>query len=116
MSKKVNSIMAAVDLAAKSKEHTKDNNAQAENPSAQKKQASKNTAKKPTPTTRQDTSKKISREGRKSTTFWIREEALKQLKFLAVTDDTTSQALIDEAINDLFIKHGKPPIAAIRTK
>ena len=35
----------------------------------------------------------------------------KQLKMLAVTKDSTVQALLREALNDLFVKHGKNPIA-----
>jgi hypothetical protein len=37
--------------------------------------------------------------------------AHKQLKGLAVERDATTEALLTEAINDLFKKHGKPPIA-----
>jgi hypothetical protein len=33
------------------------------------------------------------------------------LKLLAAEGDTTVQALMAEASNDLFAKHGKPPIA-----
>jgi hypothetical protein len=36
---------------------------------------------------------------------------LKQLKIMAAADDTTIQALLTEALNDLFKKHGKPHIA-----
>ena len=35
----------------------------------------------------------------------------KQLKMLAVTQDSSIQELLREAINDLFTKHGKNPIA-----
>lgn len=38
-------------------------------------------------------------------------EAHKQLKFMAVDEGTELQALMIEAMNDLFIKRGKPPIA-----
>ena len=37
--------------------------------------------------------------------------AKKQLDMMAVEMDTTRQALIEEAINDFFRKHGRPPIA-----
>ena len=35
----------------------------------------------------------------------------RQLKQLALDDNSTVQALLAEALNDLFIKHGKKPIA-----
>jgi len=34
----------------------------------------------------------------------------KRLRQLALDKDTTSEALLIEAISDLFIKYGKPPI------
>lgn len=37
--------------------------------------------------------------------------AKKQLDMMAVEMDTTRQALIEEAINEFFRKHNKPPIA-----
>lgn len=39
------------------------------------------------------------------------EAAKRQLDFMAVQDDTIIQALLTEALNDLFRKRGKPPIA-----
>ena len=38
-------------------------------------------------------------------------EVVKQLKLLGIEEDTTSQALIAEALNLLFTKYGKNPIA-----
>jgi len=38
-------------------------------------------------------------------------EAHKQLKFMAVDEGTELRTLMIEAMNDLFIKRGKPPIA-----
>jgi hypothetical protein len=35
----------------------------------------------------------------------------KELKRLALDHDVTVQALLAEALNDLFIKYGKPPLA-----
>lgn len=35
----------------------------------------------------------------------------KQLRFMAIEHDSTVQDLLAEAINDLFVKHGKSPIA-----
>ena len=38
----------------------------------------------------------------------------KQLRLIAVEDDTTVQALLEEALDDLFIKKGRAKIAALR--
>jgi hypothetical protein len=35
----------------------------------------------------------------------------KQLRQIALDNDTTVQALLEEALNDLFLKYGKSPIA-----
>lgn len=51
------------------------------------------------------------RAGRKATLFQIPEAAKKQLAILAIENDTTQQALLTDALNMLFSKHGKPPIA-----
>jgi hypothetical protein len=40
----------------------------------------------------------------------------KQLRILAAERDTTIQALLAEAMNDLFAKYGKPEIAPIDDK
>jgi len=39
------------------------------------------------------------------------EAAKKQLAILAIECEQTQQALLSEALNDLFKKFGKPPIA-----
>lgn len=49
--------------------------------------------------------------GKKQTLFRLNETAAKQLDYLALDLDTTRQALLIEAVNDLFRKHNKPPIA-----
>lgn len=41
----------------------------------------------------------------------ISEPAQRQFKILAAVQDKTVQALLEEAINDLFRKYGKEPIA-----
>jgi antitoxin-like ribbon-helix-helix protein len=43
--------------------------------------------------------------------FWVPVAARKQLRLLAAEMDTTQQELLTIALNDFFIKHGKPPIA-----
>ncbi len=51
------------------------------------------------------------REGRKSMPFWTTEAAKKQLRVLAAELDSSQQDLMTEALNMMFQKHGKPPIA-----
>lgn len=52
-----------------------------------------------------------SRVGRVQVAGFFSKEASKQLRQLALDTDGTVQSLLAEAINDLFVKHGKPPIA-----
>lgn len=52
-----------------------------------------------------------SRRGKKVVSGYFDSEVSKQLKILCVENDTSLQALLTEALNDLFIKHGKSPIA-----
>ena len=52
-----------------------------------------------------------SRVGKKPVTVYYRKEAHLQLKILAAEQDTTIQELHQDALNALFVKHGKPPIA-----
>jgi len=51
-----------------------------------------------------------SREGKKMIAGHFNPEVSKQLKQLALEKDSNVQALLGEAINDLFIKYGKLPI------
>jgi len=55
--------------------------------------------------------KRADREGKSTTIFQVPEPAKKQLAYLAIDEETTQQALLIEALNDLFSKYGKPPIA-----
>ena len=52
-----------------------------------------------------------SRRGKRALTGYFDPEVIKQLKLLSVTEDKTMQALMTEAINELFKKYGKPHIA-----
>ena len=52
-----------------------------------------------------------SRRGKKVVSGYFDAEVSKQLKILCIENDTSLQALLTEALNDLFIKHGKSPIA-----
>jgi hypothetical protein len=55
--------------------------------------------------------KRPDREGRKATIFQLPDTAKKQLAILAIEAEKTQQGLLTEALNDLFKKYGKPPIA-----
>lgn len=57
------------------------------------------------------TTKRPDRVGRKATLFQVPQSAKKQLAILAIEEDKTQQVLLSEALNDLFIKYGKQPIA-----
>ena len=52
-----------------------------------------------------------SRVGKKPVTVYYGKEAHLQLKILAAEMETTIQELHEDALNTLFVKHGKPPIA-----
>jgi Antitoxin-like ribbon-helix-helix len=51
------------------------------------------------------------RAGRAPLPFWATMAAKKQLRFLAAERDTNQQALMTEALNLLFRKYRKRPIA-----
>jgi hypothetical protein len=51
------------------------------------------------------------RAGRAPLPFWATAPAKKQLRMLAAENDTTQQDLMTEALNLLFHKYSKPPIA-----
>ena len=55
--------------------------------------------------------KRPDREGKSTTIFQVPEPAKRQLAYLAIDEGTTQQALLIEALNDLFSKYGKQPIA-----
>lgn len=49
--------------------------------------------------------------GKKAMTLYFKPEVSKQLKQIALDEDITLHELMREAINDLFEKRRKPPIA-----
>jgi hypothetical protein len=53
-----------------------------------------------------------SRSGKRQVTLWFDPAVVKQLKQIALDEDTTIQALGAEAFNDLFAKRRKPRIAS----
>lgn len=52
-----------------------------------------------------------SRIGKKAVTGFFEPEVIKLLKMLAIEHESSNQELIREAINDLFVKYDKKPIA-----
>jgi len=52
-----------------------------------------------------------SRRGKKAITNYFSPEVVKQIKLLSIEEDKTSQLLMEEAVNELFKKYGKPHIA-----
>jgi hypothetical protein len=56
-----------------------------------------------------------SRIGRVQVAGFFSKETSKQLRQLALDTDGTVQSLLTEALNDLFAKHGMPPIADAST-
>lgn len=55
--------------------------------------------------------RRTDRVGRTAMPFWVPVAARKQLRVMAAEMDSTMQELLTVALNDLFSKHGKPPIA-----
>ncbi|MBV8524988.1 MAG: hypothetical protein JOY71_23190 [Acetobacteraceae bacterium] len=52
-----------------------------------------------------------SRKGKKTIAFWADSAAVRQLRRLAVDEDSTVQDLMLEALDDLFRKRGLPRVA-----
>lgn len=48
---------------------------------------------------------------RKELTLRLNPDAWRELKILAIEQETTSHALLLKAVNQLLVKHGKPPVA-----
>jgi hypothetical protein len=52
-----------------------------------------------------------SRQGRRGLLTYHDSATIKQLQALALEEDMSQQKLVVEALNLLFVKYGKPPIA-----
>lgn len=52
-----------------------------------------------------------SRQGKKVISGYFDPAASRQLRMLAIEQDATVQALLEEALNDLFKKHGRSAVA-----
>ncbi len=57
-----------------------------------------------------------SRQGKKAITGHFDPAVSRQLKQIALDNDTTVQALLGEALNDLFVKYKQNPIASIDSR
>lgn len=53
-----------------------------------------------------------SRQGKRAITGFFDPAVAREVKQLALNHDSTVQALLTEALNDLFVKHGRNPIAS----
>jgi hypothetical protein len=65
----------------------------------------------PAPVTTPGSQRAATREGRVSLPFYVPVSARVQLKKLAAELQTTNQDLLTEGLNEVFRKHGLPPIA-----
>jgi hypothetical protein len=65
----------------------------------------------PIPDTSNIKKKGPSKNGRAMLPFYVPVAARTQLKIMAIEMNSTQQDLMTAALNDLFQKHGKPPIA-----
>ncbi len=52
-----------------------------------------------------------SRQGKKGLTVFFYPDVIKQLKLIGIEEDLTNQDMVQEALNDYFVKHGKAQIA-----
>ncbi|WP_419900724.1 ribbon-helix-helix domain-containing protein [Roseomonas sp. USHLN139] len=67
----------------------------------------------PTPAANGKAFHRPSREGRRFLGGHFTPDVLRQMKMLAVEEDTTTQALLEEALNLLFVKKGKGKIVGV---
>ena len=65
----------------------------------------------PAPATVKTKEIRTDRAGKRMIGFYIPDAAYRQLRQLGLDEDTTNQDLLTEALNMLFQKHDKPPIA-----
>ena len=65
---------------------------------------------------KQDPHYRPSRVGKSNVTGYFHKAVKRQIRTLAADRDTTIQDLLEEALNDLFIKHGLPDIAKLEDR
>ncbi len=61
-----------------------------------------------TPTPKPAAARSKAREGKRAAMVWLDPAAVRQLNQVALDEDTTVQALMEEAIGALFVSRGKP--------
>ncbi len=55
-------------------------------------------------------------EAIKQLTLYLNAGAHRELKLLAIDQDTKVHALVIEAVNDMFVKYGRKPVAILRVR
>jgi hypothetical protein len=65
----------------------------------------------PTPAKQPTTSRPASRRDKRAITGYVSPQAFQQFQILRAERGRDVQELVEEALNDLFKKYGKPPIA-----
>ena len=65
----------------------------------------------PKPAARANSRTRPSRQDKIAVTGFFLPDVRRQIKIMAAEKDTTVQALLTEALNDMFAKHDKPEIA-----
>ena len=60
------------------------------------------------PTSKPATGRAKAREGKRAAMVRLDPAAVRQLNQIALDEDTTVQALLEEAVGALFVSHGKP--------
>ena len=68
-------------------------------------------AKAPTTTTSDNANLPPSRQGKTRLTAWVKPQVKKQIGHIAVDADISKEQVVCNALNELFIKMGLPPIA-----
>ncbi len=51
------------------------------------------------------------RDGKRAAMVWLDPAAVRQLNQIALDEDSTVQALLEEAVSALFVSRGKPRLA-----
>lgn len=57
------------------------------------------------------TGRRATKDGREQLLIYLRPEGIKELKLAALDGDTTASAIVADAVNAWFQRHGRPPVA-----
>ncbi len=66
------------------------------------------TAEPTAPVVKQVRPRASTREGKRALQVWLDPDAVTQMGYLALDERTTIQALMEEAVEELFVRRGKP--------